>query len=266
MDSTPLESWRQRSTTLLRYFQHHAEAQGGLWLTNEFIVRQFLVLLETPDPSEADLQVMQTMLGRSDLHDGTAWYEFKSMAANWLDQCWQRRYPSSREASANGYYPTTSEVFRARVREWLVASSEVLVAALYHASPGDKQFRLLTTFDEFEKFVEILHPRTGVIVFKHHELTNRGRADDHLIAHAFESIPDSTAWLAVPLEPTLIAGDIQLFQHAHGAAKDTLRTQLLGYQGKHFAVGRYPDNWQSRDATIAAVVPDAKGHALLGIY
>lgn len=264
MESRPDEWWRSRAATLLGYFQHHGELQGGRWCTNERIARQFIELLERTEPDTADLLAFQEMLRTRDVRDGTGWDEFRRLAAYWLDQSFQSRSPDVLDARANGYRATTDAGFLADVRDWVSASGDLLVLTLHHAEPGDRGLRLLTTFEAFEAFVAGLRPRTGLLVFRDRQLPIRGCVDDEFTSRVLGSIPDGAAWLVVPLMPTLVAGDFQLFHHGEGTTAEELRSELLGRRGKDVAVGLDPQ--KSGAAVASAVVPDTDGRTLLGIY
>lgn len=266
MEPKPHQWWRDHASTLLGYFQQHAQSAGGPWRVNERIARHFVELLEHPDLSEAELKVLQAMLGTRDAREGTGWYEFKSIAASWIDQSLQSRSPEALDAYAHGFHATTDPIFLASVRACLVESGEVLALVLYHAEPGERRFRLLTTFEGFEAFVATLRPRACLMVFKNRQLPIRGCVDDHFIAHVLESISDGAAWLAVPLAPTLIAGEVEFFQHANGTRAAALLSELLARHGKDLAVGPDPHPLERGDDVVSGIVPHTDGRVLIGIY
>jgi len=106
---------------------------------------------------------------------------------------------------------------------------------------------------------------TEVIAFTKPQLPLRGVVDDAFIASCLSRIPEGSEFLVAETVPRT-AGRHSWFHHSEGESHAELRDALEDSRGNSVAAGVYPVWWEESPDTVSAIVPDARGEVMHGIY
>ena len=163
------------------------------------------------------------------------------------------------------YESATSENFLSTVRGWFAVSPEILALFRFSHAAGNREFEFFTTFDAFKERLGGLPERTCITVFAEPQLPIRGVVDDELIERVLSSLTDGSEYLIVETIRR-VYGKQSWFHHAGGDSHEALRQDLEQSRGVPIAVGLYPPWLIDSDTVVSAVVPDAEGNVICGVY
>lgn len=108
-------------------------------------------------------------------------------------------------------------------------------------------------------------PKTCVIVFREKQLPLRGKVDARFIEIALETIQDEEEYLLAGLE-RVNYGAMSWHRFSSGVGSEELKESLSECEGETVALGVYPPWLEDNDEVVSAVVPEADGTVITGIY
>ena len=166
------------------------------------------------------------------------------------------------------YVSTNDSTFLSNVENWLQENGEVAVLIRYSAAGGSKSFEFYHSMQEFDEKLKLLAPKTCVIVFREKQLPLRGKVDVDFVSRALQTLPDfpyKDEYLIAGLE-LVHAGAASWYHFAAGTSLEEFKEDLSYCEGQMVAVGIYPDWLEDNDNVISAVIPEADGTVITGIY
>lgn len=172
---------------------------------------------------------------------------------------------NSHPTTAVSYQSTSDPSFIGILESWFCSRKELLVLVRFSHSAGARSFEFFSNFQTLISRIGGLPPQTCLTVFKEPQLPLRGTVDESFTASCLELIPDHTEFLLVEMTPRTY-GSQSWFHCSSGESHEELRKELLESQGSFVAVGLYPPWLNDTDAVTSAVVPDAQGNVITGVY
>jgi len=135
----------------------------------------------------------------------------------------------------------------------------------YPNAAGNKEFIFFTSFNEFERQVNKLKPRTCLIVFHDKQLPLRGIVNDVFINKALAMVPDGDEYLLIGLTLTVI-GAASWYSYNTGESHEDLLEDMHDEYGHIMAFGPYPEWLYDSETVISALIPDPDGSVIPGAY
>jgi hypothetical protein len=164
-----------------------------------------------------------------------------------------------------GYLSTASTEFLTTTGAWIQHDGEVLAMIRYHASAGSRDYEFYQSVQAFGDRLQTLPSRTCIIVFRGRHLPLRGRVDQSFIDSAVSAIEEGKEWLIKSFQKN-VAGRYSWFPYSCGDSLEELRSELENYRDQIVAVGLHPDWLEDNEVVLSAIVPEADGSVVTGIY
>lgn len=163
-------------------------------------------------------------------------------------------------------YPSVyASGFQETCRRWLAEESEVLALFRYSRAAGARSYEIFTTYPALQERIGQFPPQTCVTVWGEFQLPLRGHVDKAFIARALEQIPDNQDWLLIGLDK-MVYGAASWYRHNGGMSLTVLASELPECMGERIALGLEPEWSENGGKEVSAVVPEADGTVITGIY
>lgn len=163
------------------------------------------------------------------------------------------------------YVSTNDLNFRATVENWLQENGEISVLIRYSHAGGNKEFEFFHSMQSFNERLQRMAPKTCVIVFREKQLPLRGKVDAHFIKIAVQTIQNAEEYLIAGLERVKY-GAMSWHQFISGVGLEELKESLCECEGEIVALGAYPSWLEDNDEVVSAVVSEADGTVITGVY
>ncbi len=164
------------------------------------------------------------------------------------------------------FYPSIhSSSFQESCKKWIEEQGEILALFRFSHSAGDRDYEFFSDFSLLIKRIENSPPRTCVTVWGEPVLPMRGIVNDAFISNALISIPEDTAWLIVSLALTVMS-KMSWHEHMEGEKLDHIKSEFPDFMNQRVAFGVHPKWSEHGGKEVSALVPEADGLLIVGIY
>lgn len=153
--------------------------------------------------------------------------------------------------------------FLTQVEEWLNVQREIFLVIRYSHRGGMRDYVIINTNDAFIDLINVLPPRTEVIVMPQSNLPLRGIADESLLEHMLDSFEAGKPHVLLELDSTDLSG----LTHVEIDNQEELISEYADFIGKRVAFGIMPPWHRPEDiGALVARVPLPDGTIQPGLY
>lgn len=165
------------------------------------------------------------------------------------------------EGAGMSHRSTTDPKFLSELESWLVRGSEILLLIRYSRWAGAKDFEFFSSWPAVAERLRALPPLACVTAFRQLQLLLHGIVDEEFVRRCLESIPDGEEYLVLA-----VRGEGTKSSYLAGESHAELSADLETCAGLEVRVGLYPPWLVDDEDVISAVVPDAGGETVGGVY
>ncbi len=164
-----------------------------------------------------------------------------------------------------GYFSTADETSHSLVEQWLTEQGEVSALFYYSRMAGSKDFVFFHSLPSFLHHLRRLPPQTYIEVFRKPQLTLRGYIDEAFIKTALAKISGDAEYLMAGLD-RVTSGKVSWLRFTAGEGRAELEEDLRDDLGERVAFGLYPPLAEGNPDVLTAIVPEADGSIVIGVY
>lgn len=164
------------------------------------------------------------------------------------------------------YLSANDSIFLSTVEAWLKQQGEVGALIHFSSAGGAKSFEFFYSLQEFKARLNELPSKTWIDVFEDKQLPLRGKVDEQFIDLALREIPEHENGNLVTGLDLATYGAASWHHFLWGNDLEDLRENLEFCRDQRVAVGIFPWWIDNPSQIVSAIVPEADGSLIVGIY